>query len=467
MRIDEIISSLKEYIFLAIVGVIILAVIIGIGYIVYKKFLKGRKNITIKQMIMTGLISGYIIIVLAITILNRVSGIYGSVNLHFLSSYKEAWNNFSVRNWQYLIFNIIMFVPLGVLLPLTNKKFQKIFYTLLAGFMLTFVIEILQRITAYGIFELDDIFNNLLGTLVGYSIVMTFISLNKRQKHKYRKVFAYFSPLLIVLALFGGVFTYYNLKEFGNLSQNYDYKLNVKDTDIISDIVFSEDTKIVPVYKAPSLNKDKSKKFAADFFNNINTKIDTSNMEILDYHEEIVYRVSDYSLWLNNIDGSYRYTDFTFFDNGINPKSVSTGILIDELKVFNIDIPKMATFESGKEGDYLLAVDKKVVGNTLIDGVLSCSYYSDDTIKNIDNNLVAYEKVKDVVVISPKEAYEKITEGKFSYRIDIEKIDTIGISDFDLDYKLDSKGYLQPVYVFSSLVNGEPFSVVIPALDKK
>mgnify|MGYP007016534946 FL=1 len=198
--------------------------------------------------------------------------------------------------------------------------------------MLTFVVEILQRITAFGIFELDDIFNNVIGTLVGYSIVMTVISLNKNQKHKYRKAFVYFSPFLIVVALFAGMFIYYNLQEFGNLSQNYDYKLNVKNADIISDIVFSEDTEMVPVYKAPSLNKDKSKKFAADFFNSINTNIDTSNMEILDYHEEIVYRVSRYSLWLNNIDGSYRYTDFSFFDDDINPKSASADILIDELK---------------------------------------------------------------------------------------------------------------------------------------
>lgn len=102
----------------------------------------------------------------------------------------------------------------------------------------------------------------------------------------------------------------------------------------------------------------------------------------------------------------------------------------------------------------------------MINGVLSLSYCSDDTIKSIDNNLVAYEKVKDVAVISSKEAYEKITEGKFSYRIDIEKIATIEINNVNLDYRLDSKGYLQPVYVFNSLVNGEPFSVVIPALDK-
>lgn len=43
MRIDEIISSLKEYIFFAIAGVIILAVIIGVVYVIYKKFCGAEK----------------------------------------------------------------------------------------------------------------------------------------------------------------------------------------------------------------------------------------------------------------------------------------------------------------------------------------------------------------------------------------------------------------------------------------
>lgn len=98
MRIDEIFKILKDYIFLAIAGVIVLAVIIGIGYfIIYKKLFRGRNKITIKQMIMITVIAGYLIIVMGVTFLNRGTGIYGTSNFNLFSSYKTAWNNFDVR----------------------------------------------------------------------------------------------------------------------------------------------------------------------------------------------------------------------------------------------------------------------------------------------------------------------------------------------------------------------------------
>lgn len=179
MRIDEIIGMLQEYIILAVAGLLAMAVIMGTGYfVVYKKILRGRKSIAVKDMVMLSLLAGYLIVVISITFLQRNS-FYGQVNLHFLSSYKTAWNSFEVRSWQLLIFNIIMFVPLGILLPIAHKSFRKISHTLAAGFALTCIIEVMQLITSYGIFELDDIFNNLLGTLTGYSMVMTVINLKK------------------------------------------------------------------------------------------------------------------------------------------------------------------------------------------------------------------------------------------------------------------------------------------------
>ena len=468
MRIDEIIGILKENIFLAVVGLLAMAVLMGTGYfVVYKKVLRGRKRLAVKDMVMLSLIAGYIMLVIGITFLQRNS-FYGQVNLHFLSSYKTAWNSFEVRSWQFLIFNIIMFVPLGILLPIAHKGFRKISHALAAGLALTCLIEVAQLITAFGIFELDDIFNNLLGTLVGYSIVMTVINLKKDQSHRYRKAFAYFSPFLITTALFAGMFTYYNLKEFGNLSENYDYKLNMKNVNITSDMVFGSEGKTVPVYKAPTLNKDSALMFVVSFFENIN--VDTSNIEVMDYYEEAVYwsrgdnKSSSYSIWINNLDGSYKYTDFSFFDDDIANKSASEKIISEKLKLFGIDIPEEATLISREEGSYEFTIDKNVVGNTMTHGSLYCAYYSDDTIKNIRNNFVVYEKARDAAVISEKEAYEKVTEGKFRYGMYADKIDTVEIKDISLDYRLDSKGYLQPVYIFNSIINDEPYPIIIPAL---
>lgn len=361
-----------------------------------------------------------------------------------------------------------MFVPLGILLSLIHKKFQNIIFTLCAGLTLTLLIEILQLVTAYGIFELDDIFNNILGTLVGYSMMMTVINLNNRQRHKYRKALAYFSPSLIVVALFVGIFAYYNLKEFGNLSENYDYKLNMKNTTITSDLVLGAEEKIVPIYKAPSLNKDLALEFAVNFFENIN--IDASNIEIIDYYEETVYSIrgnngSDlYNIWLNNLDGSFSYTDYSIFDDDMDSKNTSENVIKEKLKNFNINIPDNSIFKSDEDGNYEFVVNNIVDANTLTCGVLSCSYYDDDVIKSIDNNIVVYEKIKDLTVISEMEAYEKITEGKFAYGIYADKIDNIKINGISLDYRLDSKGYYQPVYIFNSLINDSPYSIEIPAL---
>ncbi|HAQ40227.1 MAG TPA: hypothetical protein DCM73_04895 [Clostridiales bacterium] len=465
MRLDEIFRTLGSDIFLGIAGIILLYALFGIGYfIIYRKILKGSKKISRRQMIMTALITGYLIIIIGITLLGRVQGVYGRVNLHFLSSYKAAWNKFDVRSWQYIIFNIIMFVPLGILLPIAHKKFQNVVFTLSAGLTLTITIELFQYVTGCGIFELDDIFNNLMGTVVGYSIIMTFFSLKRKQEHKFKKSAAYFLPSLIVILSFVSVFAYYDSKEFGNLSENYDYKINMNDVTIITELGFSTEKRTAPVYKAPSLSRDSAKDFAVEFFNNIN--IDTSNIEIIDYYEETVFWVRGddaYNIWLNNLDGSYSYTDYSMFDNAV-PKIATAEVIKEKLKHFNINVPDgYYAFAYDEDGNYSFRV-KNVVGNTLINGDLSCSYYSDDTIKSIENNMVVYEKVKDSNVISEMEAYEKIKKGKFSYGMYADKIDTIEVNGISLDYRLDSKGYYQPVYIFNSLINDEPYSIIIPAL---
>lgn len=100
----------------------------------------------------------------------------------------------------------------------------------------------------------------------------------------------------------------------------------------------------------------------------------------------------------------------------------------------------------------------------MTEGTISCSYYSDGTIKEIRNKLVTYNKVKDISIKSEKEAYEELLDGKFSYfnfENDIESIDIKGV---ELDYYLDSKGYYQPVYSFDSIIDGSEFKIIIPAL---
>jgi len=72
--------------------------------------------------------------------------------------------------------NILMFVPIGVFIRfLFPSRMSCLKYTLLIGFSLSFVIEILQLILCRGCCETNDLIHNTLGTLMGYVLTQIII----------------------------------------------------------------------------------------------------------------------------------------------------------------------------------------------------------------------------------------------------------------------------------------------------
>ena len=67
------------------------------------------------------------------------------------------------------LLNIILFVPLGILLPLLWKRYGILKATLMFGFCMSLSIEILQILT-YRATDINDIIANTLGTALGYFI---------------------------------------------------------------------------------------------------------------------------------------------------------------------------------------------------------------------------------------------------------------------------------------------------------
>lgn len=443
-----------------------LGILWSIGYFyVYRKLLGGKKKFTIKQIILGFAFAGYIIMVIGVTFLNRGAHFEGTVNLHLLSSYRDAWNGFTLMGWQQLILNILMFVPLGILLPLVHKRFHKIKWTMGIALAFTLFIECIQLITGFGIFELDDIFNNVLGALIGYGIIMAILTMLDKRRHRFLKVISYLSPLILVFGVFTGIFTYYNLQEFGNLSLAYNYKINMKNTKVSLNLELNNDRIEAPIYKAPIYNKDSAKEFAISFLEN--KGIDTSDIEVDAYNDNAIYWVRDnpsYNIWFNYLDGSYSYKDFSAFDDYIEPIATDKETLLHELDDFNIQIPAKAVFNYIDTENYEWVMEREVVGDSLREGSISCRYYSDGSIKEINNSIISYNKIKDILIKSEKEAYEELMDGKFRFYNLEDNMEHIDIRGVELDYRLDSKGYYQPVYSFDSIVGGKEFEIIIPAL---
>ncbi len=209
----EMINMIKEYLMLGLIVVGILCVLYFIGYyFIYKKLFNGKKYFNFKKSFIIAIFISYIFLVLGATMLGRLQDTLGGINLELFSSYKKAISSFSIFSWRDIILNIIMFIPLGFLLPLLNRIFYKSYFTLLLSFCFTLGIEIIQLITKIGAFDLDDIFNNFLGAIIGYCVVMTILSATSENKHKKRNIALYIVPLLLIVTIFSSFFISYNFK---------------------------------------------------------------------------------------------------------------------------------------------------------------------------------------------------------------------------------------------------------------
>ena len=64
--------------------------------------------------------------------------------------------------------NLLVFVPIGFLIPLWKLKKTGFFEILLYSFALSLLIETLQLVTRVGVFDVDDLFLNTIGGVLGF-----------------------------------------------------------------------------------------------------------------------------------------------------------------------------------------------------------------------------------------------------------------------------------------------------------
>lgn len=487
MRIQDILRTIQENFYLALILLAVLTVVLGITYfLIYKKVLKGDKKLSKRRIVICFCLIGYLTMVAGVTFIGRGIREYGDSNLHFLSTYRAAWNSFSSVAWMQIILNIIMLTPLGILLPIVDKRFYKFKWTFGAAFLLTLSIETMQLITGYGVFDLDDIFNNTIGAIIGYGIVMaimTFMKGKENRANKFKRSIIYLIPLVLVITSTIVVVGVYNAKEFGNLFIAYNYKINMKDIDLSWKIRINNDTKEVflsdnnkysiekvPIYKAEVYDRGYGEELFKDLLKHQDTDIN-EEIEVDPYSDMAIYwsrGEPSYNMSFYYNGGKYDYRDFSSFDEGVERIDIDKKIVLEKLAEIDITIPQSAIFikpdEAHQVGIFQWTVENHIDGDYITNGVLSAEYYNDNTLKGIGNNIVKYKKVRDVKIKSRKEIYKDIEEGKFKFHYNSKKIEKLNIEDMKLDYFLDTKGYYQPIYAVEVKINGKEDLLLMPAL---
>lgn len=112
----------------------------------------------------------YLVITLCITLFCRDTVENGYISKELFWGYKSS--DPAIRYGDNF-FNILLFVPIGILAGIITPK-HKILLATLLGLFLSETIECSQLIWKLGTFDVDDLFNNTVGAFVGALIVCLF-----------------------------------------------------------------------------------------------------------------------------------------------------------------------------------------------------------------------------------------------------------------------------------------------------
>ncbi len=110
-----------------------------------------------------GLFATYIYTLLQQTYFSRPPGSRNTVSLIL----GETWQG-SVQSKAYVIENILMMIPFGVLLPNVLKPAESIFCCIPLGFFFSVSLEYAQFLSQRGHMQVDDVLMNVIGTIIGY-----------------------------------------------------------------------------------------------------------------------------------------------------------------------------------------------------------------------------------------------------------------------------------------------------------
>ena len=125
------------------------------------------------------------------TVSEFLAGRDGPVNLHLFDS--EGLSTY--------VLNVLLFLPLGALLPILYKKYRNFWFTCITGFTFSACIEFLQLFN-HRVTDIEDLITNTLGTILGYILFKIFEKAFDREPPK--TVLA--EPVVIIILSILGVF---------------------------------------------------------------------------------------------------------------------------------------------------------------------------------------------------------------------------------------------------------------------
>lgn len=445
--------------------------LIAFYYFFYnKKEPSVRKRNHVKKLMLGALFIGYIVFVCELTIIGRGSSHFLQMNLQPFSGYIDAWKKYSLRDLQNCIFNILMFVPLGVFLPLLFPKFKLFKWLFLVVVSATLSIETYQTLTGAGIFELDDLINNSIGGIIGYQLYRLVASIVQHKKVKIKSLIGNLAIPLIMGLIFVGMMIVYNQQEFGHLAINAYTKSNMSGVDVSTSLDLSTAPTVAPVYKKIMKNDEVETLLQKKLGLSVtSTTENRGDREILLADNA----GNPYTLFISS-QGNWSLTENLYTPDqttAAGQDSVNKAkAIMDELAL----LPQEAEFTVWENGELEWTLpDCANINKDYWLGEVSLGLKPDGDVYSLSSNLRNHQFITEVNILSPTEVYERIKNGEFPQikynalvtdeELTIKKGDQLSIELIELTHMYDTKGFYQPVYNVSGTLNGKSWFTLIQA----
>lgn len=122
-----------------------------------------------KRLIVWFLFVSYLVVLLETAFFSREPGSRTGVDFELFGTWGET-----VTSQGFVIENVLMFIPFGILLPGCIRFFKNGFACILAACLGSIGIEYMQYVTERGFCQLDDVVMNVIGATVGWLIFRIF-----------------------------------------------------------------------------------------------------------------------------------------------------------------------------------------------------------------------------------------------------------------------------------------------------
>lgn len=440
-------------------------------YSLYKKR-GGKRTITRQQFLVAFLLLGWLAAVLGLTLFTRPAMFEGWFNFRLFSGYLNAWNNWSLREFQLIIFNMLMFAPLGFFLPLLTKRACRFLPVLLLSLLVCVLLEMLQMMTHRGVFELDDIFHNTLGSVIGYFLAEALVACLEQKKWIAKPIMrALIIPFAFVLLFLGAIGTY-NAKELGNLPIRPAIPQNMRQVKLELTIDLPNTAEPAALYRNERIfnleyGVKQAELLAKEFgLRQRGGMRKEGNNRIFLFQDDTG---EEYSFHYSLMDGTWslycengtpatgqaalkkqapRFEGW-FSENGLLPSTAVFSIQNADTLRWDAYPPQEPTQANTGYASGQIMVTPSAQGGAPRD-----LFYA----------LAENAYIRQVDIITPKQAFAAVENGQFEQYQDFVPGEQLTVDHYALTYVYDTKGYYQPAYQFEGTRNNEPWSCLVPAI---